>query len=251
MPDIGAMMQSMGGGGQGGMPDIGAMMKSMGGGGAGGMDLGAMMKSLGPMMGQMAPPQAAENQNLMNSLRNVTEAPEQAPDQPMPVPRVVPSPDQKCEGSVLALKDSIHKLSGVSFPAFKHSADRDNSEVCASNLLDLNQNTQIMLSYMQRCAELLRRGERMTDAERDELFKLQKLVNDSMEQLSRAFYHVALQFKAINVPAATAQSVKVQAAQPQQPTVVKMVEKKERASLKPAQVEEIKDDRPLFTKVGE
>lgn len=49
-------MQSMGGGG-GGMPDIGSLMKMMGGGGGGGMpggmDINAMMKQMGGMMGGM------------------------------------------------------------------------------------------------------------------------------------------------------------------------------------------------------
>ncbi|KAJ4388853.1 Signal recognition particle [Gnomoniopsis smithogilvyi] len=50
-------MQSMGGGGGGGMPDIGSLMKMMGGGGGGGMpggmDINAMMKQMGGMMGGM------------------------------------------------------------------------------------------------------------------------------------------------------------------------------------------------------
>ncbi|KAJ4417050.1 Signal recognition particle [Gnomoniopsis sp. IMI 355080] len=50
-------MQSMGGAGGGGMPDIGSLMKMMGGGGGGGMpggmDINAMMKQMGGMMGGM------------------------------------------------------------------------------------------------------------------------------------------------------------------------------------------------------
>jgi hypothetical protein len=55
---------------------------------------------------------------------------------------------------------------------------------------------------MQRSAELLRRGEMLTDAEREELTRLQKLVNDSMEQLSRGLFHVSIQFKNVKVPEA-------------------------------------------------
>lgn len=176
------------GGPPGGMPDIGAMMKAMGGAGGppGGMpDIGAMMKAIGPMMG--GPPQNAQP---------AAEAQKPAP------PKVGPTADQKCAGQMLALKDSVNKLSGIDFPAIKHSEERPSNEVCASHLLDLTQSTQIMLSYMQRSAELLRRGEMLTDAEREELTRLQKLVNDSMEQLSRGLFHVSIQFKNVKVPEA-------------------------------------------------
>jgi len=41
--------------------------------------------------------------------------------QQAPVPRVVPSLEQKSEGQMRAFKDSVKKLSGVSFAPIQHS----------------------------------------------------------------------------------------------------------------------------------
>lgn len=65
MPDMSAMMNSMGGGGSGGMPDMASMMQSMGAGGGmppgGGLPPGMDMNSISQMMASMGmggpPPQ--------------------------------------------------------------------------------------------------------------------------------------------------------------------------------------------------
>jgi hypothetical protein len=68
----------------------------------------------------------------------------------MPVPRVVPSQDQKTEGVMLAFKDSVKKLTGVSFNPIKHENGAPN-QVIGNHFTDLNQHAALMLPYMQRC----------------------------------------------------------------------------------------------------
>jgi hypothetical protein len=67
-----------------GRPDIGKLLGSLGGGQGGAPpDLSAMMNSMGALFAPPARPQT----------------------QPSPVPRVVPTTDQKSEGLLLAYKD--------------------------------------------------------------------------------------------------------------------------------------------------
>jgi len=101
---------------------------------------------------------------------------------------------------MLAFKDSVKKLTGVSFNPIKHENGAPN-QVIGNHFADLNQHAALMLPYMQRCGYLLQRDKQMSQAESDELQKLQKLMVDSMEALSRSLYQVGLQFKGAQINA--------------------------------------------------
>lgn len=51
---------------------------------------------------------------------------------------------------MLAFKDSVKKLTGVSFNPIKHENGAPN-EVIGNHFADLNQHAALMLPYMQRC----------------------------------------------------------------------------------------------------
>jgi hypothetical protein len=51
---------------------------------------------------------------------------------------------------MLAFKDSVKKLTGVSFNPIKHENDAPN-QVIGNHFSDLNQHAALMLPYMQRC----------------------------------------------------------------------------------------------------
>ena len=72
---------------------------------------------------------------------------------------------------MLALKDSVKKLSGVSFNQIKRENQTQN-QVIGTYMQDLNSSTATIMPYIQRCSELMIRDEQMTAAEREELAKL-------------------------------------------------------------------------------
>lgn len=145
-----------------GAPDIGKLLGSLGGGQGGTPpNLSAMMNSMGAMFAPPARPQT----------------------QPAPVPRVVPTSDQKSEGLLLAYKDQIKQLSGVSFPP---QAKRDGNQQLCDNLSDMSQHTMILLPFIQRLSDLVSQGK-----DTEELAKLKKTLCDAMEGLSRVSTHLA------------------------------------------------------------